>query len=546
MAVYRSDQAQITFGTESAPGAYPGMATSVSNGTGNSTLASAHNAGSHKLTVASTSGITAGEDIKIGGASNTESEIRRVEYIDSSTVLYLDAPTAHYHASSAAVQVVTATTTTANEVYMNQIPGVYDTVEVPDLTPTLEPRYFLGTQSKRNFFSVYKGQQAFTGSISGFVLLNGRALRYPFGKVVTKPSDSGAATYLSADARKGDVFITVASVSSPTLAVDGLIVIDFVASPLATSVSEVRKIVAVSSTTLQLDYPLTYAHTGAGSGTTQIKTVASTGITYDHHIFEQVDLDTVSWHVHMRDSGETAANDFDRTYFGGLIGSATIAADEGGMLNMSWDGVNFQGFKHNQMQGNSTSSSAIVPHAGLTQSITATNIEFPTTNPYFFSQGSVTMFGVEMARVRSFSLGVSNGEEPRYYIQKRMGNKRGPTEIREQRREYTLGVTLALPDSQASAGASGNTLFKEFLTEGDFGSGMQGFNIVLEFRRSLTDKITITIPDDGTAATGGNQQGAFFRSAPHAITGDNPVQVDADILIRNAKILVTDSLYYYP
>jgi len=544
MAVYRSDQAQLTFGSEAAPGAYPGMATAVSAGTGNSTLTGAHAAGSHKITVGSTSGITAGEDVKIGGASNTESELRTVEYVDSSTVLFLDAPTAHYHAASSPVQVVTATTTTANEVYMNQIPGVYDTVEVPDLAPTLEPRYFLGTQSKRDFFAVYKGQQAFTGSVSGFVLLNGRALRYPFGKVVTKPSAVTARTYLGADARKGDVFITVAAATN--LAVNDLIVIDYVASPLATSVSEVRKILAISSTTLQLDYPLTYAHTGAGSGTTQIQEVASTGITYDHHIFEQVDLDTVSWHVHMRDSGETAANDFDRTYFGGLIGSASLSADEGGMLSMSWDGVNFQGFKHNQRQGNSTSASAIVPHSGLTQSITAANVDFPTSNPYFFSQGSVTMFGVEVARVRNFNFTVANGEEPRYYIQRRQGNKRGPSEIREQRREYTLGVTLALPDSQAAAGASGNTLFKEFLTEGDFGSGMQGFNIVLTFTRGTDDSITITIPDDGTAATGGNQQGAFFRSAPHGITADNPVQVDADILVRNAKILVTDSLYYYP
>ena len=312
MAVYRSDQAQLTFGPESAPGAYPGMATTVVTGTGDSTLASAHNAGSHKITVASSTGITAGEDVKIGGASNTESEVRRVEFVEGA-VLFLDAPTAHYHASSSAVQVVTSITTTANEVYMNQIPGVYDTVEVPDMTPTLEPRYFLGTQSKRDFFAVYKGQQAFTGSVSGFVLLNGRALRYPFGKVVTKASTSSAGTYLTAEARKGDVFITVAAITGPTLAVGGLIAIDEAASPVATSVSEVRKIVAISTLTLQLDYPLTYAHAAAGSGTTQIKTVAATGITYDHHIFEQVDLDTVSWHVHMRDSGETTANDFDRT-----------------------------------------------------------------------------------------------------------------------------------------------------------------------------------------------------------------------------------------
>ena len=112
-------------------------------------------------------------------------------------------------------------------------------------------------------------------------------MRYPFGKVVTKPSAVTARTYLGADARKGDVFITVAAATN--LAVNDLIVIDYVASPLATSVSEVRKIVAISSAILQLDYPLTYAHTGAGSGTTQIQEVATTGVTYDHHIFEQQD-----------------------------------------------------------------------------------------------------------------------------------------------------------------------------------------------------------------------------------------------------------------
>ena len=83
--------------------------------------------------------------------------------------------------------------------------------------------------------------------------------------------------------------------------------------------------------------------------------------------------------------------------------------------------------------------------------------------------------------------------------------------------------------------------------EGDFSSaGMQGFNITLRFDRSASDYIIITIPDDGAAAVGGNQQGAFIRTAPHAATGDNPLQVDADILFRNLKIDVRDSTHYYP
>ena len=75
---------------------------------------------------------------------------------------------------------------------------------------------------------------------------------------------------------------------------------------------------------------------------------------------------------------------------------------------------------------------------------------------------------------------------------------------------------------------------------------MVGFNITLSFTRETGDSITITIPDDGTAEKGGNQQGAFIRTAPHAVTGDNPLQVDADVLFRNLKIDVLDNTHYYP
>ena len=52
--------------------------------------------------------------------------------------------------------------------------------------------------------------------------------------------------------------------------------------------------------------------------------------------------------------------------------------------------------------------------------------------------------------------------------------------------------------------------------------------------------------NDGTAAAGGGEQGAFIRSAAHAITGDNPLQVDLDILFRNMKIQIKDSEPFYP
>ena len=51
---------------------------------------------------------------------------------------------------------------------------------------------------------------------------------------------------------------------------------------------------------------------------------------------------------------------------------------------------------------------------------------------------------------------------------------------------------------------------------------------------------------DGTAAAGGGEQGAFIRSAPHSVTGDNPLQTDVDILFRNMKIQIADSEPFYP
>ena len=83
---------------------------------------------------------------------------------------------------------------------------------------------------------------------------------------------------------------------------------------------------------------------------------------------------------------------------------------------------------------------------------------------------------------------------------------------------------------------------------------MQGFNIELRFDRGANDSILISIPDDYVsadtgnypgAATGGNQQGAFIRTAPHNITDATPLEVEADILFRNLKITIEDSTPVY-
>jgi len=505
MAVYRSDQAQITFGTETSPGAYAELATTIVAPSTAITAAlnGAATAGDSQLTTDTYSAGTGtgliGYPIKIGGASGTHSEVRTVEHA-TATVLYLNAPLAFSHLDNAVIANVSTVTAANNDQFINILPGVYDTVDVPDPDMTIEPRYFLGTQAKRNYAIALKGQQTFAGSVAGMVLLNARALRFPFGKIVTVPAASMVSAWnpaltCSGEASKGSVFVKVTGTS--TLAAvpqNQLFIFEPNASASNATRSEVRKHVggAISAAngpyTLQLDYPLQYTH---ATGTNVSKVTHSANAEYTHHIYETVDLDTVSWHVHMRDSGELVANDFDRRYYGGLIGSASLSADEGGMLSMSWDGVNFQGMVHNQKEHPSLPASTstgqkYLPYYGAMQTITSggstAGIDFPTTNPYFFSQGTVSLFGQTIARIRSFNITVSNGEEPRYYIQRRYGNQRGPNEIREGRREYTMTATLALPDSQAST-ADTRSLFKELLLEGDYGSGIVGFDVELAFAR---------------------------------------------------------------
>lgn len=113
----------------------------------------------------------------------------------------------------------------------------------------------------------------------------------------------------------------------------------------------------------------------------------------------------------MQESSETTAKNFDRRYVGGMIGSMTLSADEGGMLMCSWDSVNFLNMIHNQANQTTVgtndyqgaSVSANMPRYGLMQAIDTNDVctprqthntlnsgsGYPTTSPYYFSEGSV-------------------------------------------------------------------------------------------------------------------------------------------------------------
>ena len=598
MAVYRSDQAQLTFSAEAAPGGSPELNAAADGASANasspfqSSLIAAAPAGQRFITVLANTNATVGTFIKIGPAvtnattflADSNAEIRRIEGVDGTTI-QLDQPLGFYHAGSSAtfaagtqdiVLEIDSITNTAADAVITQIPGIYETVDTPDPEMALEPRYFLGTASKRNFFTALKGQQTYTGSVSGIIPVNAAPFRFPIGSMVDVPASaanySTSAVLLRGNHKKGDMWIAI-DVASGTQAVAAGDTIDFADASsttitaagedvekepavLATGVSPVAAASAGGSK-VRLKTPLRYDHND-NEAILRVSTTPNT-VVIAHHIFEQIVLDSVSWHVHMRDSDEAAANDFDRRYYGGKIGATTLTAEEGGMLTMGWDGVNFLGMTHNQKLGSyfddaSGSENVDIPFYSLMQEISSATIanNFPTNDPFFFSQGEVKIFGETMARVRNFSLSIANNEEPRYYVSKQLGRHRGPTKIEEQRREYGLAVTLGLPDS-GNSNTARKTIWSELLLEGDYGQGMRGFNVELQFTRATGDDLTIRIPNDydtvtGTvaaqnfsgAATGGNQQGAFIRTAPHSLTTDNPFQVEADIFFRNMSFVIQD------
>lgn len=352
----------------------------------------------------------------------------------------------------------------------------------------------------------------------------------------------------------------------------------------SSTVSEVRRIIAEpASDTFKLDYPLQFDHDDDVS----IDEV-STSAYYTHVITETTDLDSMSWHVHMKDSTETDTKDFNRRYVGGMVNSATISAEEGGMVTMSWDDVEFLNMVHNQQEQttvgtnlyNGASIQANMPRFGLMQQIDKDDINmgamavgsgndgsgYPSTQPYYFSQGTIKYFGVEFARIRNFSISINNNNEARYYMGRQGARSRNPYEIHEGARDYSLSASVVLPDADFDANSAYNVsnlqtgateLFKQLLLEGNYGgstqaTAMTGMTATLQFTRGTNDFIYIDIPTSSTAGTPTsgtnalNSQGMFINSAQHSITGDNPFQVDIDAIFQGLKITIQDSVPVYP
>ena len=140
MAIYRADQAQLTFGAEAAIGGYPegGVGGNQITGTAAIDSSTGASAGDRSLSIDSISGFSnaqsfVGKVIRIG-TSGTNYEVRRVVFVDGTgtgdSTLHLDAPLAFYHQDNTAIACIdsvdSTSTTGDTEKFIDIIPGVYE------------------------------------------------------------------------------------------------------------------------------------------------------------------------------------------------------------------------------------------------------------------------------------------------------------------------------------------------------------------------------------------------------------------------------------
>ena len=629
MAIYRSDQATVTFAPEAAQGAFPENA-NLTNAVDMSWGHKEVNAGDTTVSIVEsgnvdndqTFSVTSGANLKtfvvIGNngkatATNTgPKEVRRIVAGYGTSTLTVDTPFGFHHAATTnagntedSVHALNVTADGSADTiddagsgsiddkgkYITWLPGVYESVDCPDPEQAFEPKYILGGLTNRSFYQMYAGQETLSGSMGGMVMLNGFPLRYGIGKVVTTPVSTPTDTQwnLNGAHKKGDTWLQISRSGATTIAKGTYLLLGVASGGTApsgsshqTDSSKVYEIVqvttAVSSATntrvnvwppIKFDHPTlediySVSHT---AGTTE----------YLHTIFESVALPSMTWNVSILD--DEGSNVWQRRYMGGKVGSMTLSAEQGGLLTGGWDGVNFLDMVHNVKTHPNMPANQPMPRYTAMQEITSSDVgrfdgsssafSRPNTSPYYFSQGIVKMFDSttaassggtaikEVARLLNMSLSINNTAEPRYYLGAQYDGRRAPREQFEGNREYSLSATMATDDSENNETSDTTNLFKELLLAGDYRTatgGFKGFGVQLKFIRDLStlgsstekDYILIDIPADGTAALGGNEQGAFIRSATHNIGEDSPVQADADIAFRSMRVKIRDYEPIYP
>ena len=260
---------------------------------------------------------------------------------------------------------------------------------------------------------------------------------------------------------------------------------------------------------------------------------------YVHTINETINLPSIRLVATNISDEDVTPEELSRWFVGGKVGRATYSCQEGGMLKMALDDMQFK-----MPYYKAPSSVKISPWYDV--DAVRQTFTYPCSEPYYFSQGSIKakfpslgMTEVEIPFVRSFSLSVSNSLQPRYYVTS--NEEKVPYEIWEGRREYSLSLALDLVDHPTNTFEKDTPLL-ELLSQGMDSTTLKGAAIELTFTKGENNYIKFITPADYTPDCGGDEQGALVVNCSMPITTEGVVGVTMEMRPRNLKIEVKDSI----
>ena len=309
---------------------------------------------------------------------------------------------------------------------------------------------------------------------------------------------------------------------------------DYICIGYGSKYAEVRDISSVAAGppfVISFADPLVYDHSHYGA-ITDLGTSAPSY--YTHTITEDLDISPIQISVVNTDVDMLEA--LMRRYIGCKVNRGTFRATEGEIVRFSWDEIIARNMKFKDYSTTAT----VTPW--YSANISAPTVSYPITEPYYFSYGQLTYAaggtGYPIARIKEFTLDISNNIEPKYYINDDNSTGRIPYELREGRKEYRLALNVDVD-------ASERDLFLDLLRQGDYTAVYKGVQVTLVLTRGSNDTITITTPPSAPA-TGGDAMGCLIRTGSINIMEGSLINIPLDLLVRSIKIEIKDAIAVYP
>lgn len=359
---------------------------------------------------------------------------------------------------------------------ITHFPGIIKSIEnLPD--PEVDWVTFRGIGAGRDYNAIAEGKHVLAGELP-LTLIKPDILFYAFGAEATVGTavGGGGASDLDGATAVGDTSVTLTAATN--YAADDYIQIGTGSS------AEIRKITNVATNTLTLDKGLRIAHDDA-------ETCGEVTTPYTHTLSVGNTLKPITLEAAIEDD-----TDFVRWFNGVYINSLTLECSYEGALEMTAE----------IMAMNASDSGSAV-----------STVVVPTTAPYMFDEGVITLFGGAIARIKSFKVNLKNNLEEGRYIQG--SNARYPYEIIPGNRDIEIEVE-AVPIA---------TTWWDFLRP----DTQSATSFSAKFSRSATDYIDI----QGT--------GVYMKTAPHGLPEQGPVSTTITLVAKTCSIESKDTTPYY-